>query len=488
MQKKPFIKIRTLLCLGILFIGQARAQDSTWTLVGRAPQENEIRLDHLWNVEIVNAHSEPIDVYMVGEVRDESGRLVFRGTSRSITLPPGGRKIDPSDISDVSGSWLISDFERAFERDGRLPNGVYRICTTVFSARDRKPFCTNCMRATAGAEQAEPLAGKAAKNTGSPWTTAGDHPVITVTYPTHSTVYHNFTNQTDVIKWTSKGTVNDSVRIDLIPCWNDTDILPDVTITSGTENDGEYTWSRDYPDKKIKAWPFYEGKYQVRVTADIAKKVYGESDTILFDDPFCGLEFLLPEDGDEICPGETYEFHWTPKAVSGQVPIDLEVYDTTQNKELLNKTVWNTGSYEWLVPSAIGSQSKLKSVTCRVEIKSQDEYISDTKYASILKNCRDLVGVWQIVFRSNPHPTLGPMVVLFRGDETSGTAHYLDSSGSYTLSGTSVTWKTTNNSYQYHFSGTLYSVDVIQGTMKIYMDGTLKWTELVDAFRVDLPQ
>jgi hypothetical protein len=159
-----------------------------------------------------------------------------------------------------------------------------------------------------------------------------------VTYPTRSTVLHNSPGETDVILWTCQDVAYDSVRIDLIPCWDDTVALPDVTVTPGTENDGKFTWSRSAPVQWIKAWPYGVGKYRVRVTADIAKKVYGESDTLLVDDPACGLDLLYPQDGEELCPGEDCEFVWTPKGESGQVPVKLKVVDMARRLTLLDKT------------------------------------------------------------------------------------------------------------------------------------------------------
>jgi hypothetical protein len=94
----------------------------------------ELSLESLWSVNVVNREDMPLNVVLLGEIFEESKGNVFRGTSRVIAIPPGGRQIAARDIGKIREKWYSPQFERSIDRAGRFPTGQYTLCVTVLRA------------------------------------------------------------------------------------------------------------------------------------------------------------------------------------------------------------------------------------------------------------------------------------------------------------------------------------------------------------------
>jgi len=122
---------------------QTRAQ---WIVTLQTPPGYDLYLEHLWWVDIVNQETRPVQVFLFGEVFEESKGNMFHGRSNVLTIPPGGRRITSADVTQVIDEWYNPEFKRAIERTGRFPAGKYILCVTVSAAEEPRPLGVNCVR------------------------------------------------------------------------------------------------------------------------------------------------------------------------------------------------------------------------------------------------------------------------------------------------------------------------------------------------------
>jgi len=121
------------------------AQEPDWNVMLNTPSGYELYLEDLWWADLVNFQDHETEVVLFGEVFSEEMGDMFRGRSNPILIPPGGRNITPSDITNIHDRWIQPEFERTILRSGRFPAGNYTICITVISLEFDRPVGVSCI-------------------------------------------------------------------------------------------------------------------------------------------------------------------------------------------------------------------------------------------------------------------------------------------------------------------------------------------------------
>jgi len=103
------------------------------------PKELLLRMMY---VNITNSEHRAVTVYLHGEVRRD-GKLVGKGNSNKIEIPPGGKRITRSDITKIKKEWWDKEFEKLLFRLPTLPEGDYEACIFVYKAKGKK-LLTKC--------------------------------------------------------------------------------------------------------------------------------------------------------------------------------------------------------------------------------------------------------------------------------------------------------------------------------------------------------
>jgi len=103
------------------------------------PKELLLRMMY---VDITNSEHQAVTVYLHGEVR-RNGKLIGKGNSNKIEIPPGGKRITRSDITRIEKEWWDKEFEKLLLRLPTLPAGDYEACIFVYKAKGKK-LLTKC--------------------------------------------------------------------------------------------------------------------------------------------------------------------------------------------------------------------------------------------------------------------------------------------------------------------------------------------------------
>jgi hypothetical protein len=109
------------------------------------PPPYQFSVEHLWWVELNNTGTTAYTVYLIGEVIEEQGGVVFSAHSNNFQLPPGTMTIRPRDITGVSDVTYASGFRDYIMQTGTVPEGLYTICIYVVNAMTDQHIGMNCI-------------------------------------------------------------------------------------------------------------------------------------------------------------------------------------------------------------------------------------------------------------------------------------------------------------------------------------------------------
>ncbi|EMR73261.1 Peptidase C1A, papain [Thermoplasmatales archaeon SCGC AB-539-N05] len=178
------------------------------------------------------------------------------------------------------------------------------------------------------------------------------------------------------ITWSSTGlTQFNIVEIELLKGNEDSS-----TITSGTFNDGSYTWTK-FKDKA----PTPGSNYKIKITyTGLLGKTSDESDgyfSIEGDSDPQSITIISPNDGEEWERGKTHITTWTSKNVESSLKIDL--YKGGIYSRIITTETVNSGFYSWIVPS---SQTIGSDYTIKITSTSDSSVCDESDYFSIMES------------------------------------------------------------------------------------------------------
>jgi len=109
------------------------------------PPPNQLKIEHLWWVDLTNSTQTSYTVHLRAEVTEARKGLIFRASSNTFTLTPGKKRITARDIKDVKDVWYSSKYKEFIVRTGGVPEGDYTACIYVINTRNNQEIGSNCL-------------------------------------------------------------------------------------------------------------------------------------------------------------------------------------------------------------------------------------------------------------------------------------------------------------------------------------------------------
>jgi hypothetical protein len=144
----PKSKIQNLKCWGILvsllLTSSAWAQVAGWNCVVNQPPPNQLNVENLWWVTITNREQAPVEVYLYLDLAKDAMGQVFHSKTNSFTVPPGGKRVSSSDVTDLKDANYDSGLGTQAQMSKSFPPGMYTMCAEVHRAQDEVLLARGC--------------------------------------------------------------------------------------------------------------------------------------------------------------------------------------------------------------------------------------------------------------------------------------------------------------------------------------------------------
>ena len=133
-----------LIILMFLFIGTKHIMAGDVIIQLRQPPQYQFKLEHMWNVTLVNTSQTTYNVYLYGiATKSGEGKIVDANTSK-FQLPPGTKIVQPQNISPINIIEAKKEYEAPVKHLGAVPNGNYDICVSVINAENGSVLGVEC--------------------------------------------------------------------------------------------------------------------------------------------------------------------------------------------------------------------------------------------------------------------------------------------------------------------------------------------------------
>jgi hypothetical protein len=109
------------------------------------PPPNQLKVEHLWWVDLDNPTQSSYTVYLYAEITDTQKGLIFKARSNSFKLGPGKKRITPKDITDVSNVWYAANYKEYILRTGSVPQGTYTVCIYLMHEHTGNEMGKDCI-------------------------------------------------------------------------------------------------------------------------------------------------------------------------------------------------------------------------------------------------------------------------------------------------------------------------------------------------------
>jgi len=109
------------------------------------PPPNQLKIEHLWWVDLDNTTQSSYTVYLYAEITKAQKGLIFKARSNSFKLTLGKKRITPKDITDVSNVWYASKYRDYIIRTGSVPQGTYTVCIYVMQEHTGNELGKHCI-------------------------------------------------------------------------------------------------------------------------------------------------------------------------------------------------------------------------------------------------------------------------------------------------------------------------------------------------------
>jgi len=132
--------------LGILLlsVSLASAQAAGWNCVVNQPPPNQLNVENLWWVTITNREQAPVEVYLYLDLAKDAMGQVFHSKTNSFTVPPGGKRVSSSDVTNLKDANYDSGLGTQAQMSKSFPPGMYTMCAEVHRAQDEVLLARGC--------------------------------------------------------------------------------------------------------------------------------------------------------------------------------------------------------------------------------------------------------------------------------------------------------------------------------------------------------
>ncbi len=112
------------------------------------PPPNQLKVEQLWWVDISNFSNNQYTVFLHAEIEEEAAGLIFKANTNTFNVPPGTKRIQARDITDVRDVWYASEYREYIMRTGSVPEGTYTACVYVIDAITGAELAHHCITVT----------------------------------------------------------------------------------------------------------------------------------------------------------------------------------------------------------------------------------------------------------------------------------------------------------------------------------------------------
>jgi hypothetical protein len=109
------------------------------------PPPFRFNISSLWNVTLVNASGENLNVYLHGQASKSGEGLVVEANTSAFILQPGVKMVNASEIQPIDVKEANQTYKDIIRSTGSIPAGEYEICVTVIDADNGVIIGTDCI-------------------------------------------------------------------------------------------------------------------------------------------------------------------------------------------------------------------------------------------------------------------------------------------------------------------------------------------------------
>jgi hypothetical protein len=133
--------------LGMTFLlapPSAWGQVAGWNCVVNQPPPNQLNVENLWWVTITNPERVGVEVYLYLDLAKDAMGQVFHSKTNSFTVPPGGKRVSSSDVTNLKDANYDSGLGTQAQMSKSFPPGMYTMCAEVHRAQDEVLLARGC--------------------------------------------------------------------------------------------------------------------------------------------------------------------------------------------------------------------------------------------------------------------------------------------------------------------------------------------------------
>ncbi|HFE63375.1 MAG TPA: hypothetical protein ENK14_03030 [Caldithrix sp.] len=133
--------------LAFLIIFSVVSVYSQVTVVIHQPPPDQLKVEHLWKLDLINNTDSTFTVKLRGMVTETSEGLILEASSSEFKLPPGFMQITrPEEISPIDVSYANTKYKEIIIRTGSVPAGDYEACIYVLHAQSGAELGKDCIQ------------------------------------------------------------------------------------------------------------------------------------------------------------------------------------------------------------------------------------------------------------------------------------------------------------------------------------------------------
>jgi len=119
-------------------------QVAGWSCVVNQPPPNQLNVENLWWVTIANPDKVGVEVYLLLDLAKDAAGQVFTSRTNRFTVPPGGKRVTASDVTDLPGASYDDGLGSQAQMSKSFPPGMYAMCAEVHRAQDEALLARGC--------------------------------------------------------------------------------------------------------------------------------------------------------------------------------------------------------------------------------------------------------------------------------------------------------------------------------------------------------
>ncbi len=142
---KTFGKTLIVAALAVLISSLSASVNAQVVVTIQQPPPGQLNVEDLWNLDLTNNTQETFTVHLRGTATEERDGLIFDGSSNTFSLPPGFRRVNPTDIT-IDLRYSNRKYEDIVLRTGSVSEGDYTVCIYVINVENGEELGRGCIQ------------------------------------------------------------------------------------------------------------------------------------------------------------------------------------------------------------------------------------------------------------------------------------------------------------------------------------------------------